>query len=587
MFLATTADQRFWKQSEKVLFLGEWCRTFDQKSVWSKLDHEILPYHWESRDQFFQDYQNLNQLYERVLPLFAENLNDLHNENHSLRYWRIILSPWLYYFIQTFYDRYLSVRHAIDSGKATLTWIPPLIEADCIPKDFPTFQKWQAQDDYNLYLYSWLIRELARFPVEIQDNLRLSLKRLTPGGRNLKGQIKQGVKKVLGAYSRIIPEKMKNIMMASLYMDPVDAMRLQVSLGQLPNPFTPNLVPEDMMPDLALREKFKFPLGEIEFESLLSRIIFMQIPMSYLEAYSQLKIKARKVFPKKAKVVISVNAHFGNEGFKIWCADQVENKARLIGSQHGGHYGNALWSSNETHEIKVADRYFSWGWENEKLPSVAPHASPQLMGIRKRIRCDSGGGILWLGMSRPRYSGWMVSAPVGLQMLDYIEEQKIFLKGLDEEARDLLVMRLFHEDYGWGVKARLNDSIPDLRFHDGSETMYQQLCQSRLCIGTYNATTNLETISANFPTVAFWNFDHWKLRESARPYFESLCEVGVFHDSPESAARKVNEVCHDPLSWWNSSVVQKAINRFCQRFARTSKSWSSEWKKEILEIAGE
>jgi putative transferase (TIGR04331 family) len=60
------------------------------------------------------NYQSLNWLYERLLPSFAECLNALHNEEHSIRYWRTIVSAWLCYFIQTLYDLYLSIRHAID-----------------------------------------------------------------------------------------------------------------------------------------------------------------------------------------------------------------------------------------------------------------------------------------------------------------------------------------------------------------------------------------------------------------------------------------------------------------------------------------
>ena len=40
MFLATTANQLYWKKDEKIMFLGEWCKVYDQKHIWSKLDHE-------------------------------------------------------------------------------------------------------------------------------------------------------------------------------------------------------------------------------------------------------------------------------------------------------------------------------------------------------------------------------------------------------------------------------------------------------------------------------------------------------------------------------------------------------------------
>ena len=94
-------------------------------------------------------------------------------------------------------------------------------------------------------------------------------------------------------------------------------------------------------------------------------------------------------------------------------------------------------------------------------------------------------------------------------------------------------------------------------------------------------------MAADFPTIAFWDFEQWKLRESARPYFEELCRVGVFHKTPESAAVKVNEVFKDPLLWWNSTEVLDARKKFCNRFARTSKNWITEWKEEFQKLAKE
>ena len=148
-------------------------------------------------------------------------------------------------------------------------------------------------------------------------------------------------------------------------------------------------------------------------------------------------------------------------------------------------------------------------------------------------------------------------------------------------------MRLFHTGYRRGVREQLSEAIPDLNFDTGRETMYQQLCKSRLCVATYNGTTILETLSANFPTLGFWNFDHWKVCESARPYFEDLVRAGIFHDNPESVARKVNEIYQDPVSWWHSSEVQEAKNKFCHRFACASHSWLSEWKQELFSITRE
>src|SRR5436190_19598634 len=123
MFLVTTADQRYWNKDQPTLFLGEWCKVYDQKHVWSQMNSQVLPYHWDDRDRLYRDYLHLQEVYERYLQRLAERMNEVHQVDHSLRYWRILIGPWLFYFIQVLYDRYLSICCAQESKLVTKTWI--------------------------------------------------------------------------------------------------------------------------------------------------------------------------------------------------------------------------------------------------------------------------------------------------------------------------------------------------------------------------------------------------------------------------------------------------------------------------------
>lgn len=114
--------------------------------------------------------------------------------------------------------------------------------------------------------------------------------------------------------------------------------------------------------------------------------------------------------------------------------------------------------------------------------------------------------------------------------------------------------------------------------------MTDQLAESRLFIGTYNATTYIETFAANYPSILFWNPDHWELRPTAQPYFDELYHVGILHYTPESAAKKVNEICDDPISWWQQPQIQQAKDKFCHQFAHTSNDWLRQWKNELKEL---
>ena len=93
------------------------------------------------------------------------------------------------------------------------------------------------------------------------------------------------------------------------------------------------------------------------------------------------------------------------------------------------------------------------------------------------------------------------------------------------------------------------------------------MSSSRIYISTYNATTYLETLFLNFPTIIFWQEKYWELRESAKPLFDLLKQVGIFHDTPDAAAAQLVNVWSDLPGWWNSDDVQTARLSFCKQFA--------------------
>jgi len=355
-------------------------------------------------------------------------------------------------------------------------------------------------------------------------------------------------------------------------------------LRQIPYPCAPILETNNIPANLELRDKIKLKSEQNQFEKLLAETLPQQIPKVYIEGYADFHKKALTAFPNHPSVIYTSNGYWGNEGFNFWAASNVDKGAKLVGSPHGGCYGAVSWSATEQHEINVCDHYFSWGWEKTDQPNVIPMSSGQLTGIMRKIKPDPEGIIIWLGITITRFSSQLVSVPISRQMLDYFDFQKRFVKAISSDVHKLLVRRLFRMNYDWDEDLRWKEMDPDLKIYKGKKSMYQQLNESRLCVGTYHSTTDLETLSQNFPTITYYDPKLNELRESAKPYFEELRKVGILHETPESAAAKVNEVFKNPLLWWSSAEVQEVRKKFCYRFARTSKSWISEWKDEFQKI---
>jgi putative transferase (TIGR04331 family) len=582
MLLATTADQRFWGTDSRVLFLGEWCRLYSQKHIWSLLDHEVLPYHWDDREKLYQDYHLLDQIYESCLSQLVEQLNELHHTDFPTRYWRIIIGPWLFYFIQVVYDRYLSICAAEKSGKVTNVLLPKTDSTDWTAKDYYEFRDRVFYDPFNQFLYSEIIQFLGNLPYEITSFSPLSSPKTNTTSDKPLVNI---VKKFFKIFGSLLPDKFNEIVFVNSYIKPTELILLQISLGQLPSPYQPTVETKSFPTDHAMRDKITIATGPTVFESLLQKIIPSLLPQVYMEGYQDMRQRAQHVFPGTPKVIYTTNALYAEEGFKFWTAWNTAQGTTLVTSQHGGHYGQAKWSAQEAHETQVADKYFTWGWEKENDPRITPMPSGQMISKIKNVKAKVDGYILWVGLGSPRYSYWLYSTPMGPQLIDYFIDQKRFAEEASEDVRRLLLYRLYSvEDFGLDQKKRLADLVPSVTLYEGPKSFYQQLNEARLCISTYNSSTYLEAFAADFPTLLFWNPNHWEVRPSAQPYFDELKEMKILHDTPESAASKLNTIYQDPLTWWQSPEIQKVRKRFCSRFARTSPHWISEWRTELKKL---
>ena len=77
----------------------------------------------------------------------------------------------------------------------------------------------------------------------------------------------------------------------------------------------------------------------------------------------------------------------------------------------------------------------------------------------------------------------------------------------------------------------------------------------------------------------------YKTYLQAIPYFDRLKDVGIFHDTPESAAAKMSEVWDDVPGWWNQQDIQEAREYFCNQFSRTVDRPIQLLKETLTDVA--
>jgi len=585
-FLVTTALEETWPAADvPILFLGEWCRLYSRKSEWEKRDAVVATYHWDDRVKLFADYQYLQDFYERLLNDLTNQLNQIHNVNYSVRYWRILIGPWLGYFTQMLFDRWTSIQQAIGQYELSGTIVMSGQDETFVPNDMADFNRLYVKDEWNHQLYAAILQKyttvlsITRASQREESLIFTTARPVVTWKSRLKRVLMDWYAKVIILFARD-----QDAFFLTTYLPTFrDEMRLQLSLGQAPQRWN-SVSAVKVAVDESQRQWVVAGENRSAFEACARAMIPQQIPVVYLEGYDQLVVQTTDLpWPKQPKVIWVSNSYSVDDVFKAWAAKKVEHGSPLVIGQHGGHYGMGRWSFSENHETAISDCYLSWGWEESwkpKIKSVGQLYAKRPLDVRHAVQP----GALLVTCTMPRQSYHMYSTFVSSQWLDYFNDQCVFIQSLPITIRDALTVRLFRHDYGWDQVSRWRDLFPDLCLDNGNSNITDLIRNSRLYISTYNATTYLESFAMNVPTVIYWNPNHWELRDSAIPYFESLKSVGIFHETPEIAARHVAAIWDDVEAWWSSAEVQEVLVRFKRHYCYCPDNMLDRIKTVLLDV---
>ena len=569
-FLILTAFEKPWPSGKiPLVFLGEWCKLYNRKKEWEDREVSVLPYHWDDRKKLYNDYIYLQKVYEELLAELSYNLNVIHKVNHSDRYWRIVVGPWLGYFIQLLFDRWTMIEVALKSDNISTIDVFDFNESNFIPNDMMHFIQALLMDSWNEFIYTsildWMKAPLKK--IDLRNNENISSGNVYKF--NFRCLLKRNLTQTVNYFNNLFCGDNEHFFI-STYLSKKQDITLQLKLNQIPKLW--KSVSGPVVPvDIDSRKWTLENLGsKSDFLNFVRTLIPKQIPVSYLEGYHEIVILTKKLpWPKNPKTIFTSQDNLTSDVFKIWAAEKCEKGSPLITSQHGGNYGTALWNFLEDHQIAISDHFLTWGWSKSTNDKVIPIGN--FKGFGKSYSPKKGGFALLVEAALPRQSYFMFSAPVGVgQWCDYFNDQCRFIQALPIKLREEITVRLYPEDFECGQKDRWLDRFPLINIDQG-QPIHSLLRKSRLFIGTYNATSYLEAMSLNFPTIIFWNPKHWELRNSAIPFFTSLRLAGIFHNTPESAALKMSEIWNNVEGWWFSKEVQSAREEFCNYYAQIPK----------------
>jgi putative transferase (TIGR04331 family) len=564
--LITTAMEESWQYDQKVVFLGEWCKRYSRKKQWTSLDSIVIPYHWDNRAKLESDFNTLNILYEKILKELVVVLNDLHGVDYSVRYWRIIVGPWLGYFTQILYDRWSMIQIAA-SRKDIIGTITLVAKTEIfVPNGMADFSRAISQDYWNHNIYSNIIERFT----DIKREIKATTNWVGMPSKSSKVKSRHILRNLARTYSTVVGlfANKADYFLINTYLKPADEIKLNYRLVGIPQLWR-NYEPPSVKADLKKRQWSLTDFAGGGFEQCLRQMIPSHLPTLYLEGYSKMRrLASDLVWPKNPKLIWTSNAAIGDDVFKIWAADKVENGAKIVIGQHGGHYGIGRWSFVEDHERLISDLYLTWGWSVKGEKKVIPIGCFKTSRYKKNTK--RGERALMVTVVHPRQSYFLYSAPVAGQWNQYLSDQFKFVSQLSQKIRSVLTVRLFPSDLGWDQETRWREKYPNIKIDNGQSNILKAIRTCRVYISTYNATTFLESMMMDIPTVIFWNPKYWELRDSVIEDFEELKRVGIFHATPEDAAFHINAIWDNVEDWWRSDRVAKAVKKFKHRYCHVA-----------------
>jgi len=574
MRLVLNNFQDLYQKNTKNLFLGEWCHA-DQKLNLN--DNKIIQkYHWEDKNKLSKDYKYLDSLILTIHKQLAQKLNKIHNTSLQDEYWNIVLSPWVEFFVTSLFDKWESVKIAHDNFSITDVSIYDYKQKK-IPADYYEFLCLFNNEEWNHSIFGEIIKFIGKPECKIN---RIEKKEISFSKNATKPKFYKVFLDIV--FSKI--QKKNKILFLDHYFGKINYLKICLKLIQFPRIFHEFYKKINFpQPDSINRNKLKLDLDNNEFEKFLSKTIFLNIPVCFLEGY---EIMHQKVLEIKldTDVIITGNRDFVSDLARFWAAHQATKNKKIILNEHGGgipykymHYS----ITNETFNdqiIWVKNKIFDRRKKiNQK--QLTPGRLINFSNLKSKNKIDIKNKFISLiTIESYLFAKQCVALPSSLILKDFAQKDNL-LKLLKNQNIEFKIKPF--KDRGWNLSKKFRDNfgknvITNLSTKD-------LIKKSKLMICGYPETPLMESMVSGTPTILLFLKDYWEFEDDYQDLIKTLKKNKILFSSSDEAFEHISKVYSNPYEWWNDKEVVRARERFHLDCGGVSSNWLKEWSNYLKE----
>jgi putative transferase (TIGR04331 family) len=550
---------KFSKKYKNIL-TGRWILKFNQEIKNSNI--EIYKYHWLDKKEKVKDFIYTQKVYKRVLKKLIPILNNFHSKKFSGKHWEVLIFYFLEFYIFLIYDRWKMINNIKKKYKLNKVEIFSFKKNNFIPLDTEEAIYFARTDEWN----NWIFFEIIK-------NLKLDFTEKTLNTNINKVKKKSNLKK-LKFQKLFTPQNNQKYFLKNLNFSRYYKFRLNFKLGQMVKTYN-DLVIEDNKKISYTRRIFKSLQSNDQFEQFIYKIMPSILPRSFLENYKKIEQNLKFLnWPINPKIIFTSFDHFTNDPFKIFTLNKLDSGSKLFLLQHGHQYHHKF--CNTFYELRVCDKYFTWGNKIKNKKSVPLYISTN---VGKKINKKDASGILISFVEFMKTPWKLLDCPREIETYDIYKKHLFgFLNNLKKDVLNETTAKCYRPtdkkkfpnlefDY---ISKDLKTKYKKIKYisTDKKKRGFEMSDKFKLLIETTNSTGFIESLSMNIPVILVTSKDFFTIKNEYKKYYESLLKNDLIFFDNIKAAKFVNSNLNNIEKWWFDKKRQKSINFFCKNMCK-------------------
>jgi putative transferase (TIGR04331 family) len=562
--------------------------------LWALKDSEILSYKnkkvidfiWRNKKSFLKDSIVIKKIILKLYQKLFLSLNKTHNTKYSKKFWKILIFPWIYYYVSALYFRWQSIKKIKKKNNIFIFAKKIKYNNNNYDNNVEIFidNYWNQKIFQEIVLCqkkNYIYQKISQnYKSKKKKNFFVFIFSLIPNSlidkiNNLISFLKK--RNVLFIRS---PYIFKNFIFSFLriynsdflynyFFKKINTLLIQSGSSQI-----------------NLKSKFVFYLMKIyrpktEFENFLLKRIAEDIPNNLLQDFNNYLNRRIKFID--AKIILTSYSLFEQTPSKFYIAEQVDKGSTLYLIEHGGSLASKEEMLNL--ETTVADKKLTWFKPLLKKHVQIPTHPYCFLNLEKKSMNKKNKNIIIIGTGAFKHvwnCTFNLKPPMSLEVIENINK---FYNILNFNIKKNVFIKP-HPEFN------TNKSFNFMKFYKKifnkniirEYSLKMTVKKARILVCTYPETTFAFAMYSSVPTILIYNKDHYIFHKKTIGLIKDLIKNKIIFNSPERAAKHINEIYENPQVWYNSMEVKKVRSKFLKIalgivYPRDIDREKNNWKK--------